>query len=140
MKKRALFIDRDGTIIVEPPVTKQVDSLDKVEFIPGAITALASIANLKDFELVMVTNQDGLGTPSFPEGEFWPAQNLVVTTLRNERVVFSDICIDRSFPEENLPTRKPGTGMLTRYMTGEYDLKRSYVIGDRVTDVQLAKG
>ena len=139
MKKRALFIDRDGTIIVEPPITKQVDSLDKVEFIPGAITALASIANLKDFELVMVTNQDGLGTPSFPERDFWPAQNLVVTTLHNEGVFFSDILIDRSFPEDNLPTRKPGTGLLTGYMTGEYDLERSFVIGDRVTDVQLAK-
>lgn len=139
MKKRALFIDRDGTIIVEPPVTKQVDSLDKVEFIPGVITALASIATLRDFELVMVTNQDGLGTASFQEGDFWPAQNLVVTTLRNEGVFFTDICIDRSFPEENLPTRKPGTGMLTRYMTEEYDLERSFVIGDRLTDVQLAQ-
>lgn len=139
MKKRVLFIDRDGTIIVEPPVTKQVDSLEKVEFIPGAITALASIANLKDFELVMVTNQDGLGTPSFPECDFWPAQNLVMTTLRNEGVYFSDVCIDRSFAEDNLSTRKPGTGMLTRYMTEEYDLANSFVIGDRTTDVQLAQ-
>ncbi len=139
MKKRALFIDRDGTIIVEPPVTQQVDSLEKVEFVSGVITALASIASLKEFELVMVTNQDGLGTSSFAESDFWPAQNLVITTLRNEGVFFSDIQIDRSFPDENLPTRKPGTGMLTRYMTGEYDLERSFVIGDRFTDVQLAR-
>lgn len=139
MKKRVLFIDRDGTIIVEPPVTRQVDSLDKVEFLPGAITALSSIAQLSAFELVMVTNQDGLGTPSFPESDFWPAQNLVVTMLRNEGIHFADICIDRSFPEENLPTRKPGTAMLTRYRTGEYDLEGSFVIGDRATDVELAR-
>ncbi|MEY4669360.1 MAG: Histidine biosynthesis bifunctional protein HisB [Pseudomonadota bacterium] len=138
MRKRALFIDRDGTIIVEPPVTQQVDSLEKLEFIPGAITALASIAALNEFELVMVTNQDGLGTPSFPERDFWPAQNMVISTLRSEGVVFSDVLIDRSFQEENLPTRKPGTAMLTRYMTGEYDLESSFVIGDRLTDVQLA--
>lgn len=139
MKKRVLFIDRDGTIIVEPPVTKQIDSLEKLEFIPCAITSLASIAQLKDFELVMVSNQDGLGTSSFSESDFWPAQNAMLTTLRNEGVVFSDILVDRSFPEENLPTRKPGTGMLTRYMTEEYDLERSFVLGDRETDVQLAK-
>lgn len=139
MKKRVLFIDRDGTIIVEPPVTQQVDSLDKLEFLPGAITSLASIAQRKEFELVMVTNQDGLGTKSFPEADFWPAQNAMLTTLRNEGVVFSDILIDRSFPEENLPTRKPGTGMLKRYMTDEYDLAGSFVIGDRITDIQLAK-
>ncbi len=139
MKKRVLFIDRDGTIIVEPPVTKQIDSLDKLEFIPYAISSLASIAQRKEFELVIVSNQDGLGTASFPEADFWPAQNAMLTTLRNEGVVFSDILIDRSFPEENQPTRKPGTGMLTRYMTEEYDLERSFVIGDRETDVQLAK-
>ena len=139
MKKKVLFIDRDGTIIVEPPVTKQIDSLEKLEFIPSAITALASIARLNDFELVMVSNQDGLGTSSFPESEFWPAQNKMLTTLRNEGIVFSDILIDRSFPEENLPTRKPATGMLTRYMTEEYDLEGSFVIGDRETDVLLAR-
>ena len=139
MKKRVLFIDRDGTMIVEPPITKQIDSLEKLEFLPNAITALASIARLKDFELVMVSNQDGLGTSSFPESHFWPAQNSMLTTLRNEGVVFSDILIDRSFPEENMPTRKPGTGLLTRYMTDEYDLERSFVIGDRETDVGLAK-
>ena len=139
MKKRVIFIDRDGTIIVEPPVTQQVDSLDKLEFLPRAITSLASIAQRKEFELVLVTNQDGLGTKSFPEIDFWPAQNAMLTTLRNEGVIFSDILIDRSFPEENLPTRKPGTGMLKRYMTEEYDLAGSFVIGDRVTDIQLAK-
>lgn len=139
MKKKVLFIDRDGTLIVEPPVTKQIDSLEKLEFIPNAITSLASIAKLKDFELVMVSNQDGLGTPSFPESDFWPAQNKMLTTLRNEGVVFADILIDRSFPEDNLPTRKPGTGMLSRYMTDEYDLENSFVIGDRETDVQLAQ-
>jgi len=139
MKKRILFIDRDGTIIVEPPITKQVDSLDKLEFIPKAITALASIAQLREFELVMVTNQDGLGTSSFPESDFWPAQNAMLTTLRNEGVVFSDILIDRSFPEDDAPTRKPRTGMLKRYMCDEYDLAGSFVVGDRVTDIQLAK-
>jgi imidazoleglycerol-phosphate dehydratase/histidinol-phosphatase len=139
MKKRILFIDRDGTIIVEPPITKQVDSLDKLEFIPRAITALASIAQLQEFELVMVTNQDGLGTSSFPESDFWPAQNAMLTTLRNEGVVFSDVLIDRSFPEDNAPTRKPRTGMLKRYMSDEYDLAGSFVVGDRVTDIQLAK-
>lgn len=139
MKKKVLFIDRDGTIIVEPPITKQIDSLEKLEFVPYAITSLASIAQRKEFELVMVSNQDGLGTSSFPESEFWPAQNAMLTTLRNEGIVFADILIDRSFPEDNLPTRKPGTGMLSRYMTGEYDLEGSFVIGDRETDVQLAK-
>lgn len=139
MKKRVLFIDRDGTMIVEPPITKQIDSLDKLEFLPNAITALASIARLKEFELVMVSNQDGLGTSSFPESDFWPVQNSMLTTLRNEGVVFAEILIDRSFPEDNLPTRKPGTAMLTRYMTDEYDLERSFVIGDRETDVQLAR-
>lgn len=139
MKKRVLFIDRDGTVIVEPPVTRQVDALEKLEFLPYAITALASIAQRKEFELVMVTNQDGLGTSSFPEADFWPVQNAMLTTLKNEGVIFSDVLIDRSLPKENLPSRKPRTGMLSRYMSGEYDLDGSFVIGDRLTDVQLAK-
>jgi imidazoleglycerol-phosphate dehydratase / histidinol-phosphatase len=139
MKKKILFIDRDGTIIIEPPVDKQVDSLEKLEFIPGAICNLSKIAKTSDFLLVMVTNQDGLGTDSFPENNFWPAQNKILKTLEGEGVVFHAIHIDRSFEEENLPTRKPRTGMLEEYMTGEYDLENSYVIGDRTTDIQLAK-
>lgn len=136
--KKVLFIDRDGTIIVEPPTDFQVDSLEKLEFLPKAISALRKIADETDYELVMVTNQDGLGTSSFPEETFWPAQNKMVKTLEGEDVRFADVHIDRSFPEDNLPTRKPGIGMLTRYFSDEYDLANSYVIGDRLTDVQLA--
>jgi imidazoleglycerol-phosphate dehydratase/histidinol-phosphatase len=139
MKKKILFIDRDGTIIVEPPTDKQVDSLEKLEFLPGAITNLSKIAQEMDYLLVMVTNQDGLGTDSFPENTFWPAQNKMLKTLEGEGVVFDAIHVDRSFEYENLPTRKPRTGMLEDYMTGEYDLENSYVIGDRITDIQLAK-
>lgn len=139
MKKRVLFIDRDGTIIVEPPVTQQVDSLEKLEFIPYAISSLASLARLGEYEFVLVTNQDGLGTESFPETDFWPAHNSMLKTLENEGVVFTEIHIDRSFERENLPTRKPGTGMLTRYLSDEYDLAGSFVIGDRETDVRLAE-
>ena len=135
--KRALFVDRDGTIIVEPPVDYQVDSLEKLEFVPGAISALRSIADL-DFELVMATNQDGLGTASFPEDTFHPAHNKMLKTLAGEGVVFADRLIDRSFPEDNAPTRKPRTGMLGKYLSGEYDLANSYVVGDRLTDVELA--
>lgn len=135
--KRALFVDRDGTIIVEPPVDYQVDSLEKLEFVPGAISALRSIAEL-DFELVMATNQDGLGTKSFPEDTFHPAHNKMLKTLRGEGVEFSDQLIDRSFPEDNAPTRKPRTGMFGKYLSGEYDMARSYVVGDRLTDVELA--
>lgn len=137
--KRVLFIDRDGTLILEPPVDFQVDSLEKLEFYPGVFSALSKIAIELDFELVMVTNQDGLGTASFPEATFWPAQNKMLRTLENEGIIFSDILIDKSFPEENLPTRKPGTGLLAKYIHGNYDLVNSYVIGDRATDVQLAK-
>ena len=132
-----LFVDRDGTIIVEPPVDYQVDSLEKLEFVPGAISALKSIAEL-DFELVMATNQDGLGTPSFPEDTFHPAHNKMLKTLAGEGVVFADQLIDRSFPEDNAPTRKPRTGMFGKYLSGEYDLAYSYVVGDRLTDVELA--
>lgn len=135
--KRALFVDRDGTIIVEPPVDYQVDSLEKLEFVPGVISALKSIAEL-DFELVMATNQDGLGTSSFPEESFHPAHNKMLKTLAGEGVVFADQLIDRSFPEDNAPTRKPRTGMFGKYLSGEYDLANSYVVGDRLTDVELA--
>jgi imidazoleglycerol-phosphate dehydratase/histidinol-phosphatase len=136
--KKVLFIDRDGTIIVEPPTDFQVDSLEKLEFLPKAISNLRKIAEETDFELVMVTNQDGLGTDSFPEDTFWPAQNKMLTILAGEDVHFADIHVDRSFPEDNLPTRKPGIGMLTSYFSVDYDLANSYVIGDRLTDVQLA--
>lgn len=137
--KKILFIDRDGTIIVEPPVDFQVDSLEKLEFLPKAISCLAKIASELDYELVMVTNQDGLGTSSFPEATFWPAHNKMMTILAGEGITFADVHIDRSFPHENSPNRKPGIGMLAKYMSGEYDLAASYVIGDRLTDVQLAK-
>jgi imidazoleglycerol-phosphate dehydratase/histidinol-phosphatase len=137
--KKALFIDRDGTIIVEPKTDFQIDSLEKLEFIPGAISNLRRIAQQSDYELVMVTNQDGLGTESFPEETFWPAQNKMLKTLEGEGVVFDDILIDRSFEHEGLKTRKPGTGMFPDYLKGEYDMANSYVIGDRLTDVQLAK-
>jgi imidazoleglycerol-phosphate dehydratase/histidinol-phosphatase len=136
--KKVLFIDRDGTIIVEPPTDFQVDSLEKLEFLPKAISALRKIAEETDYELVMVTNQDGLGTDSFPENTFWPAQNKMVKTLEGEDIYFAEVHIDRSFPEDNLPSRKPGIGMLTAYFSNEYDLANSYVIGDRLTDVQLA--
>jgi imidazoleglycerol-phosphate dehydratase / histidinol-phosphatase len=136
--KKVLFIDRDGVLIVEP-VDHQIDELQKLEFIPGIFTWLGKIASETDYELVMVTNQDGLGTKSFPEENFWPAQNKLLKALEGEGVVFNAIHIDRSFAEEKLPTRKPGTAMLTKYFSEEYDLKNSYVIGDRITDIQLAK-
>lgn len=137
--KRVLFIDRDGTLIVEPPSDPQIDSLEKLEYIPGAITGMNRIARHSDFELVMVTNQDGLGTITFPEETFWPVQNKIITTFQNEGVVFDAIHIDRSLPYENKPTRKPGTGMLTSYFDESYDLKNSWVIGDRLTDMELAR-
>lgn len=134
--KKALFIDRDGTIIKEP-ADEQIDSLEKLEFVPGAISGLRSLMG-RGYELVMVSNQDGLGTESFPEETFYPAHNRMLDTLAGEGVSFDDILIDRSFPEDNAPTRKPRTGMLTKYLTGEYDLAESFVIGDRLTDLQLA--
>jgi imidazoleglycerol-phosphate dehydratase/histidinol-phosphatase len=137
--QKILFIDRDGTIIVEPQPDQQVDSLEKLEFLPEAITRLAAIARELDYVLVMVTNQDGLGTSSFPEETFWPAQNKMMKTLEQEGIRFQEVLIDRSFPHENLPTRKPGIGMLHEYLNGSYDLGHSYVIGDRMTDVQLAQ-
>lgn len=137
--KKILFLDRDGCIIQEPQPDQQVDSLEKLEFVPGAIFALARIARELDFTFVMVTNQDGLGTDSFPEETFWPAHNKMLKILENEGIVFQAIHIDRSFRQDNLPTRKPGTGMLTAYENGDIDLTRSFVIGDRLTDMQLAQ-
>ncbi|WP_143307835.1 bifunctional histidinol-phosphatase/imidazoleglycerol-phosphate dehydratase HisB [Chitinophaga vietnamensis] len=137
--KRVLFIDRDGTLIREVPPTYQIDSLDKIEYYPKVFVNMARIAAELDYELVMVTNQDGLGTASFPEDTFWPAQNMIIKAFENEGVYFSEVFIDRSFPADNAPTRKPGTGMLTKYFSDEYDLANSFVIGDRITDVQLAK-
>ena len=138
MKKKALFIDRDGTLVVEPPVDYQLDSLEKLEFYPKVIRNLYFIRKHLDFEFVMVTNQDGLGTDSFPEETFWPAHNKMLKTFEGEGITFDDILIDRSFPEEHSPNRKPETGMLKRYMNGDYDLSASFVIGDRLTDMQLA--
>lgn len=137
--RRALFIDRDGTLIVEPPADYQVDSLEKLELIPGATRAMRFIARRLPFELVMVTNQDGLGTDSFPEETFWPAHNKMLRAFENEGVTFDDIIIDRTFEHENAPTRKPGTALLGRYTSGDYDLAGSYVIGDRMTDAMLAR-
>lgn len=136
--KRALFIDRDGTLVIEPPVDYQLDSLEKLEFYPKVFRNLYFIRKQLDFEFVMVTNQDGLGTSSFPEDTFWPAHNKMLKTLEGEGIVFDDMLIDRSFPEDNSPNRKPRTGMLGKYLAGEYDLANSYVIGDRLTDMELA--
>lgn len=137
--KKVLFIDRDGTLILEPPIDFQVDSLDKLEFYPKVIQNLAKIVQELDYELVMVTNQDGLGTDSFPEEDFRIPQDKMMRCLTNESIVFSDILIDNSFEAENSPNRKPRTGLLQKYIYGDYDLKNSYVIGDRKTDVKLAQ-
>jgi len=136
--KRALFIDRDGTLIVEPE-DEQIDSLEKLEFIPGVFRNLFNIRKNLDYELVIVSNQDGLGTDSFPEETFWPAQNKMLKAFENEGVTFDDILIDKSFPADNAPTRKPRTGLMGKYMNGDYDLAGSFVIGDRLTDIELAK-
>jgi imidazoleglycerol-phosphate dehydratase/histidinol-phosphatase len=136
--KKILFIDRDGTIIWEPPTDFQIDSLEKLEFLPKAISNLRRIAEEGEFELVMVTNQDGLGTDAFPEETFWPAHTKMMKTLEGENVHFAAVHIDRHFPEDNSPERKPGIGMLGKYFDGTYDLANSYVIGDRLTDVELA--
>lgn len=138
-KKKVLFIDRDGTIIAEPPVTFQVDTVDQIEFLPGVIRNLYFIQQKLDFEWALVTNQDGLGTDVYPQENFDRVQAKFVQTLRNEGIVFDKTFIDKSFPEDNLPTRKPGTAMLTEYFSDKYDLAGSFVIGDRYTDVQLAK-
>ena len=137
--KKVLFIDRDGTLALEPE-GYQLDSFDKLVFYPEVFTYLGKIARELDFELVLITNQDGLGTDSFPEDTFWPVQHFIIQAFKNEGVIFNDICIDKSFPEDNAPTRKPRTGMLTQYIeNSEYDFKNSFVIGDRITDMELAK-
>jgi imidazoleglycerol-phosphate dehydratase/histidinol-phosphatase len=136
--KKVLFIDRDGTLIYEPE-DFQIDAFEKLRFLPFVFSSLSKIAKELDYELVLVSNQDGLGTESFPEETFYPVQNFILQTFENEGVIFSEVCIDRSFALENKPTRKPQTGMLTKYFSGEYDLSNSFVIGDRETDIQLAK-
>lgn len=137
--KKVLFLDRDGTLVMEPPIDQQLDSLEKLEFYPGVFQWLSRIVRELDYELVMVTNQDGLGTPSFPENTFWPAHHKIIQAFKNEGIEFKDILIDKSFPEENLPTRKPGTGLLQPYIHGKFDLRNSVVIGDRETDIELAE-
>jgi imidazoleglycerol-phosphate dehydratase / histidinol-phosphatase len=137
--KKALFIDRDGTLIIEPQSDYQIDSFEKLEFIPGIFSNLRKIAQELDYELVMVTNQDGLGTEVFPENTFWPAHHKLMQALEGEGISFAAVHIDRSFEHENLPTRKPNTGMLGQYLTGEYDLAHSFTVGDRLTDLKLAE-
>ena len=138
--RKILFIDRDGVLVKEPPITYQLDSFDQLVFYPNVFKYLGKIAVEFNFELVMVTNQDGLGTASFPENTFWPIQNLLVNSLKNEGIHFSDIYIDKTLPEQNAPTRKPGVAMLSKYFNNpDYDLVNSFVIGDRITDMQLAK-
>jgi imidazoleglycerol-phosphate dehydratase / histidinol-phosphatase len=137
--KKVLFIDRDGTLILEPPIDFQVDSFEKLKFYPKVFSGLGKIARELDFELVMVTNQDGLGTASYPYEAFIGPHNLMLEALRSEGIEFVEECIDRAFPAENAATRKPRTGLLSKYLTGEYDLVNSFVIGDRLTDVELAK-
>ena len=138
--KKVLFIDRDGTLVIEPPIDYQLDAYEKLEFYPKVFRNLGFIRSKLDFEFAMVTNQDGLGTSSFPEDTFWPVHNLVMKTFENEGITFDEVFIDRSFPEDNAPTRKPRTGMLGKYLNNpEYDLAGSFVIGDRYTDVELAK-
>lgn len=138
--KKVLFIDRDGTMIKEVPPLYQIDAYEKVTFYPYVFKYLGRIAEELDYELVLVSNQDGLGTSKFPEKDFWPAHNLIMTSFVNEGIIFKEELVDRSMPEDNLPTRKPGIGMFTKYLNNpEYDIPNSYVIGDRITDVQLAK-
>ena len=138
--KKVLFIDRDGTLVIEPPIDYQLDAYEKLEFYPKVFRNLGFIRSKLDFEFAMVTNQDGLGTSSFPEETFWPVHNLMMKTFENEGITFDEVFIDRSFPEDNAPTRKPRTGMLGKYLDNpEYDLAGSFVIGDRYTDVELAK-
>jgi imidazoleglycerol-phosphate dehydratase/histidinol-phosphatase len=137
--KKVLFLDRDGTLVIEPQIDLQLDSLEKLEFYPGVFRYLSHIATELDYELVMVTNQDGLGTDSFPEDSFWPAHNKILQAFENEGILFSEVFIDRSLASDNASTRKPGIGMLGAYLKGDYDLKQSFVIGDRSTDVKLAE-
>lgn len=136
--QKILFLDRDGVLVKEPE-DYQLDSLGKLEFYPGVFQYLPRIVRETDFELVMVTNQDGLGTDSFPEADFWPLHHLLIKSLQNEGVVFKEVVIDRTFAHENAPTRKPRTGLLTHYLEGDYDLANSWVVGDRLTDMELAK-
>ena len=138
MKQKLLFIDRDGTLIREPD-DEQIDAFDKLEFLPGVFKSLSDIVRLTDYKLVLVSNQDGLGTASFPENTFYPVHNFIISTLKGEGISFIAEHIDRHFPEDNAPTRKPGTAMLTQYMSEAYDLASSYVIGDRETDRRLAE-
>jgi imidazoleglycerol-phosphate dehydratase / histidinol-phosphatase len=139
MSKKVLFIDRDGTIVYEPPITEQLDALEQLEFIPKVIRSLYNIRKNLDFDLVMVSNQDGLGTPAYPEKIFNSIQSKILGCLKNEGIQFDDIFIDRSYPEDKKSTRKPGTAMLTKYLKGDFNIKNSFVIGDRLTDVMLAK-
>ena len=136
--QKILFIDRDGTLVIEPPVDYQLDSLEKLEFYPGVFQWLSRIVTELDYTLVMVTNQDGLGTESFPEDTFWPAHNKMMKALLNEGITFDEVLIDRSLPTDNTNTRKPRTGMLQQYIYGNYDLTNSFVIGDRPSDMELA--
>lgn len=139
-RSRLLFIDRDGTLIVEPPVTFQVDRFDQLDFLPGVVGSLSFIRRKLDYDLVMVTNQDGLGSDGYPWATFQPIQDLMLRVFRSEGVTFDDILIDTTWPADNAPTRKPGTALLGQYMDAErYDLAGSYVIGDRLTDVLLAQ-
>lgn len=139
MKKRVIFLDRDGTLVKEPPVDFQLDSLEKLEFIPGVFRNLYKLRNFTDYQLVIVSNQDGLGTASFPREDFTPAHEKFLTAFRNEGVEFDAEFIDPSMPAENSPMRKPRTGMLKDYLEGDYDLENSMVIGDRLTDMELAQ-
>jgi imidazoleglycerol-phosphate dehydratase/histidinol-phosphatase len=136
--KRVLFIDRDGTLIKEP-ADEQIDSFDKLIFYPSVFQYMSKICKELDFEIVMITNQDGLGTDIYPENKFWPVHNFVIDTFKNEDVVFQEQFIDRTFAKDNAPTRKPNTGLLTKYFSKDYDLEHSFVIGDRLTDIELAK-
>ena len=136
--KKVLFLDRDGTLVIEPPVDYQLDALEKLEFYPKVFQYLSRIVEEMDFELVMVTNQDGLGTDAFPEATFHPPHNMMMKAFKNEGIEFKEVIIDKTFPHENAPTRKPKTGLLTHYMNGDYDLGNSFVVGDRLSDMQLA--
>ncbi|RSK38687.1 bifunctional histidinol-phosphatase/imidazoleglycerol-phosphate dehydratase HisB [Mangrovimonas spongiae] len=138
MAQKVLFIDRDGTLIKEPK-DEQIDAFEKLEFYPKVFQYLSKITNELDYELVMITNQDGLGTVAFPENTFWPVHNFIMKTFKAEGIVFKEEIIDRTFAKDNAPTRKPNTGLLTTYFSEKYDLKNSFVIGDRLTDIQLAK-
>ena len=136
--QKLLILDRDGTLILEPE-NYQVDALEKLVFYPKIFQYLSKVVNELDYELVMITNQDGLGTSVFPEDTFWPTHNKMMEAFENEGITFKEVLIDRTYPEDNAPTRKPGTGLLTHYIKGDYDLENSWVIGDRLTDMELAK-